>query len=140
MRDTSRLAELFIETREAAHPERQSKDTIQSVSNWMKSSLIPISEVEIAEFDGDVVGFSARLSGQLKHLYVHPSFQRRGFGTTMLDSVKKAFPAGFYLWIDSNSEDSKQFVEKRGCTYVRESDEAETKNQGHQSLYHWRPS
>ena len=139
MRDSSALVEVFVAARTESMPWLPSVDNNDTIAKWMKSTLIPISEVEIAEFDGEIVGFSSRLNDKLDHLYVHPDHQGKGYGTTMLDLVKKALPTGFDVWVYSENAKARAFLEKRGCTLVKDSDGMDKKEKTAESLYRWQP-
>jgi GNAT superfamily N-acetyltransferase len=140
MRDSSALAEVYVASRTESMPWLPSGDSHDTIAKWFKSTLIPISEVEIAEFDGEIVGFSSRLNDKLDHLYVHPDHQGKGYGTTMLDEVKKALPTGFDVWVFSENAKSKAFLEKRGCALVRESDGMDKREKTAETLYQWKPN
>ena len=139
MRDSSALVEVFVAARTESMPWLPKGETPDVIGKWMKATLIPISEVEIAEFDGEIVGFSSRLNDKLDHLYVHPDHQGKGYGTKMLDLVKKALPTGFDVKVFSENSKSRAFLEKRGCALTSENDGAGNKEKTAETVYRWKP-
>ena len=139
MRDSSALTDVFVAARTESMPWLPSVDNNDTIAKWMKSSLIPISEVEIAEFDGEIVGFSSRRNDKLEHLYVLPEHQGKGYGTTMLDRVKTALPSGFDVLVYTENAKSRSFLEKRGCAFVSDSDGQNKREKTAECLYRWQP-
>ena len=80
--------------------------------------MLPSNEVWVAEEDGRVVGFAGLGDGKLRHLWVEPAAQNRGFGTALLAKAKERRPDGFQLWLFQKNTGARRFYERHGFTLV----------------------
>lgn len=72
------------------HTEAETRDFIRDV-------VLVHDEVWVAEEGGRIVGFVGIEDGMLRHLWVHPEAQNRGFGTALLALAKQRCPGGLRL-------------------------------------------
>jgi GNAT superfamily N-acetyltransferase len=63
------------------------------------SGVVESADVEVAEVDGRIVGFSAVQRGWFDHLYIEPAHQGQGIGSTLLARAMAAHPDGLLLWV-----------------------------------------
>ena len=89
---------------------------------FIRDGMLPSNEVWVAEEDGRVVGFAGLGDGKLRHLWVEPAAQNRGFGTALLAKAKERRPDGFQLWVFQKNTGARRFYERHGFTLVKLTD------------------
>jgi GNAT superfamily N-acetyltransferase len=94
----------------------------------------------VAERAGAIVGFAIHDAQRLRHLYVHPSWQRGGLGAALLSAVKAALPAGFDLWTFVPNAGARRFYERHGFRAVEQTDGSGNEEGVADVRYLWRPS
>ena len=118
--DAGPLAELYLVTRDAAamppglHP-------LDDVTNHLRTKRIGVNDVWVAE-DGEPIGFLILEDDDLHWLFVHPSAQGRGVGTTLVDLAKAERPGGLALWVFEMNLPARDFYAKHGFVEVRRTD------------------
>ena len=70
-------------------------------------------EVWVVEAPDRVVGFAGLSKGWLDHLYIDPDSQSRGFGSMLLEHVKRVQPQGFRLWVFQKNAGARRLRAKR---------------------------
>ena len=88
---------------------------------FFSTVVLPTKQVWVAEVDGQVVGFIAFAERWVNHLYVKPTFQRRGIGTRLLAIAKKSNPT-LQLWVFESNEPAIAFYERQGFRTVERTD------------------
>jgi ribosomal protein S18 acetylase RimI-like enzyme len=96
-------------------------------------------EIWVAEDEGCVVAFAALGESTLGHLYVHPDFHGRGFGTALLDKTKEVRPGGFTLWTFPANERACRFYERRGLHPIEYGDGSGNEEGVPDVRYEWAP-
>jgi ribosomal protein S18 acetylase RimI-like enzyme len=107
---------------------------------FIRDVMLPNNEVWVAEEDGRVVGFAGLGDGKLRHLWVEPAAQNRGFGTTLLAKAKERRPDGFQLWVFQKNTGARRFYERHGFTLVKLTDGRDNQEKEPDALYEWSPS
>ena len=137
--DADAIAETFtasFETLLTFLPDLHSRDDRRLFIN----ELVPLShEVWVAEDDGRVVAVAAIGESTLGHLYVHPDFHGRGFGTALLEKTKELRPAGFTLWTFPANERACRFYERHGLRPIEYGDGSGNEEGVPDVRYEWRP-
>jgi ribosomal protein S18 acetylase RimI-like enzyme len=95
-------------------------------------------ELWVAE-QSEIVGFAAIDGAVLEHLYVHPGWQGRGFGSLLLAEAKRARPRGLRLWLFQQNAAARRFYERHGFRLVAETDGASNEERVADALYEWLP-
>src|SRR5579864_3577292 len=97
-------------------------------------------ELWVAEDAGRVIGFAAIGETTLGHIYVHPDFHGRGFGTALLDKTKELRPSGFTLWTFPANEGACRFYERRGLRVIEYGDGSGNEEGVPDVRYEWMPT
>lgn len=104
------------------------------------TELVPRDhEIWVAEDEGRVVALAAIGESTLGHIYVHPDFQRRGFGTALLDKTKELRPDGFTLWTFPANEQACRFYEGHGLHAIEHGDGSGNEEGVPDVRYEWLP-
>ena len=105
-------------------------------ADGVSPGVLPLAEfrkridVELAEswtlivalLDGRIAGMLAFkvAEGILDQLFISPSAQRKGVGSTLLQQAIEAMPTGFVLRTASANIGARRFYERMGLTFVSE--------------------
>ena len=92
----------------------------------------------VAERNGRVVGFAGLAAGEVTHLYVEPSAQGAGVGTSLLEHVKELSDGRLELWVFQRNEGARRFYERHGFRLARLTDGAANMEREPDALYEWR--
>ena len=103
--------------------------------SYFRERVSTICEIWGAFEDETLVGIIAFREDWIDHLYVLPSAQRRGVGTTLLEIAKSAFPR-LHLWTFQRNIAARNFYEARGFIPVRQTDGDNDENEP-DTLYRW---
>lgn len=101
-------------------------------------SLLKKGNTYIAK-DMFVVGFVTIEEGWIEHLYIHPKFQNKGIGKSLLDTAKKLPPGGLQLWVFEDNVRAIKFYEREGLKLIKKRDRKEQDNEEGlpDRLYKW---
>jgi GNAT superfamily N-acetyltransferase len=108
------------------------------VRSWVRSILIPASEVFVAERDGEIVAFMALSGDFVTQLYVRPVCWRGGIGSKLLGLAKAKEAAGLRLYCFQQNQRARAFYEGHGFEAVAFSDGADNEEGEPEMLYVWR--
>ena len=97
-------------------------------------------EVQVAETNGEIIGFLAMREDMVEHLYVRPDLLRRGIGSALLQRAKERMPLGFRLWVFQENVPARRFYECHGLRLVEETDGSRNEERTPDALYEWRPT
>jgi putative acetyltransferase len=105
------------------------------------SALVRESAVLVAELRGELVAFAAIRDGWLEHLYVHPLYQRRGIGGSLLVHAKES-GRKLQLWVFQRNVAAIAFYGRAGFRLVQVTDGSGNEEREPDALYAWegRPS
>ena len=78
--------------------------------------ILPEDHLWVAETDEHPVAFMAMRGDLIDHLYVHPDYQRRGVGKTLLDHARQVSPEHLWLYTLQSNTGARAFYEKNGFT------------------------
>jgi GNAT superfamily N-acetyltransferase len=80
--------------------------------DYFASVVFPEGDVWVADA-GEVVGYCAAPPGWVRHLYVHPSYQRNGIGLALLNAAMDSNEE-LQLWTFARNETARSFYAKHG--------------------------
>eukprot|EP01037_Dinobryon_pediforme_P012792 gene12792-12891_t len=110
----SAVADCYLTSRAAALPTVAWAHGDDDVRGWVKSILIPQSEVIVAEQEGAAIGFVALGNGFVEQLYILPPFWRSGVGSQLLAYAKQRSPEGLKLYCFQQNLRARAFYEHHG--------------------------
>jgi ribosomal protein S18 acetylase RimI-like enzyme len=115
------------------HTEADTRDFVRDV-------LLVHNEVWVTEEGGRVVGFAGIGEDMLRHLWVHPEVQNRGFGAALLAVAKERRPDGLRLWVFQKNIGARRFYERHGFRLVELTDGRGNEEGEPDALYEWQPA
>jgi len=135
--ETSAVAELYLRARAAAVPAiPPSVHDDDDVRRWVRTTLLPSTEVWVADEDGGVIGFLALADGWIEQLYLEPSRTSEGIGSQLVDHAKARQPDGLDLWAFQSNVGARRFYERHGFVAVAETD-GDNEEGEPDVRYHW---
>lgn len=121
--DAGPIADVFLAARaEMTYLPRLHTD--EETRWWIANLVLPSHEVWVACEGSDVVGFAAVREGWLEHLYLAPSAQGAGLGTTLLERAKR-YRAALDLHVFQANGGAIRFYERHGFSLVATGDQNE---------------
>ena len=84
----------------------------------------------------ELVGIIAFREGWIDQLYVLPSWQRRGVGTSLLAIAQSRF-LSLNVWTFQRNTAARRFYERHGFTLVKETDGFANGEKESDALYRW---
>lgn len=121
--DLPLVAELYVRVRHDAVPAMPpGVHTDDEVLSWVCSWDLTAKEVWVAEGRGRLVAFAVVQDTWLDALYVDPSAQGTGVGSTLLDLVKSLRPDGFCLWVFESNTPARSFYARHGLVELERTD------------------
>ena len=83
---------------------------------YLVSKLTKTDRVFLAidSCDNKVAGFMAVQGMEISQLYIHPGYQRRGIGSSLITLAKQLSPAGLRLFTFEVNRGARAFYERHG--------------------------
>ena len=107
---------------------------------WNHFATMPTKQAcWVVRDSGRITAFLATQTGWIDHLYVHPSAQSRGHGTTLLEQAKRALPQGFELWTFQQNTRARAFYDTKGLFITERTDGRRNEEHLPDLKYVWRP-
>ena len=103
---------------------------------FFRERLFKTSQLWGAFEGAQMVGIIAFREDWVDQLYVLPSSQQRGIGTSLLHIAQQALPR-LYLWTFQANVRARRFYERRGFLLVEETDGARNDEKEPDALYFW---
>ena len=103
---------------------------------FFRERLFKTSQLWGAFEGAQMVGIIAFREDWVDQLYVLPSSQQRGIGTSLLHIAQHALPR-LYLWTFQGNVRARRFYERRGFLLVEETDGARNDEKEPDALYFW---
>ena len=120
--DSESVARILIETRKALMPYAPWAHSEEDVRKWVRSHLIPTSNVTIAELNSRVVALVATSTDDsylwIDQLYVHHEMTRQGAGTQLLSLVTSSTQLPIRLYTFQENLGARRFYERHGFLAV----------------------
>lgn len=83
--------------------------------------IVSEQHLEVAETDGEVVGFCSTHDGWIEQLYIHPDHQGRGLGSAFMTRAKARNDA-LQLWAFEQNTEAQGFYASHGFVVVERTD------------------
>lgn len=115
-------------------PSQTDAESLRFVREW----LLAANRTWVAVVEDEVVGYVTWDDAWLRHLFVHPDHQRRGYGATLLAHVM-ADRRERQLWTFAGNVRARRFYEDRGWMLVELTDGAGNGEGEPEVRYLWRP-
>ena len=141
--DAETIAEIYLQSRKELVACAPLVHSDQSVREWIRHKLLPEGDVTVATHAGILVGFVAVSQSKecswIDHLYLLPTYTRRGIGTTLLDHAMNTLPQPIRLFTFQCNDSARQFYEHHGFKAIAYSDGSENEENRPDILYEWHP-
>ena len=138
--DFEAVTNLWRAARELAFPVfmREKGHTFQDNCDYFRNVTLANNDVWVAEYEERVIGFMAIAGDFVDQLYIHPEFQRRGIGRSLIDHAKDLSPEHVWLNTLQFNVNGRAFYEKNGFVPVRFGVSPAPESEPDVE-YHWRP-
>ena len=136
--DTASVVHVLRRSRSESLPFLPELHTLEEQLDWFRNKEFTRSVVWVAEVRGQIVGFAARESDWLHHLYVLSEHHGKGVGSQLLAKAKEECPWTLRLYTFQQNQRARAFYESRGFTNV-EFNEAGGEERMPDVLMEWRP-
>ena len=83
-----------------------------------KDVILAACDIWVEERNGQLRGFMALNQSYIDRLYVHPSQQRHGVGSALINFAKSLHPAGLTLHTHQQNTQARKFYDKHGFTAI----------------------
>jgi ribosomal protein S18 acetylase RimI-like enzyme len=140
--DAAAVADVYLRSRKelvTCAPLAHSEDDVRE---WIRTQLIPAGRTTIAVIEWQVVGLLAISTGAdagwIDHLYVLPTWVRRGIGTRLLTLARQRLPAPIRLYTFQENHRARRFYESRGFRAIAFGDGFGNEEKCPDILYEWR--
>ena len=141
-RDADAVADVFLEARHISLPWLPLVHTDEQCRTWIAAHVIPELETWVAALGGDVAAMMAidTATAFVDALYVSPRHQRRGLGSTLLETAQRRNSAGLELWCFQRNVAARRFYEQHGFTCVEETSGSGNEEREPDARYRWVPA
>ena len=133
--DIGEVARLHRDVRERCLPYLPPLHTPADDLRYFRDQVFASSEVWVAKAMDGVIGYSAARSGWLDHLYVEPSWDGVGIGTSLLAQAKTS--GSLQLWVFQRNAQARRFYERQGFRLVQLTDGMGNEEREPDALYNW---
>ncbi|MGI9645479.1 MAG: GNAT family N-acetyltransferase [Ilumatobacteraceae bacterium] len=82
--DTDEIVEVWYEASKIAH-DFMGEEFLERERGEVAKHWLPVAETTVVESDGRVVGFVSLVGNEVGGLFVHPEYQGRGIGRTLIE-------------------------------------------------------
>ena len=112
--------------------------SLEQARKGFRESIAAQCDVWVAEIDGVIVGYMALNGSYLDRLYVSPSRQREGIGTSLLRQAMKLSPSGLELHTHQKNAHACAFYRKNQFVAVAHGVSPPPESEPDVE-FHWRP-
>lgn len=116
--DLNELLEVWYSASKVAHYFLD-ESFLESEKEDIASIYLPIAETWVYEKDGKVVGFIALIENEVGGIFVHPDYQRKGIGRSLMDyasNIRKPL----VLNVFEDNSIGRDFYDKYGFVKIGE--------------------
>ncbi|HXJ48288.1 MAG TPA: GNAT family N-acetyltransferase [Candidatus Acidoferrum sp.] len=134
--DAAIIGEIFLRARERmTYLPRIPESDRPKLGGWITAG----HEMWVIEDEARIVAFAGTSTGWLDHLYVDPGSQGAGFGSTLLEHIKRLQPGGLQLWVFQENAGARRFYERHGFRLENLTDGSGNMERRPDALYRWQP-
>ncbi|MEU1628213.1 GNAT family N-acetyltransferase [Streptomyces sp. NPDC020096] len=137
--DALPAADVWLRSFAAALPSVRCAHDDAEVRAWFSRVVVPQYETWVAVTKSDVVGLLALDGGELKQLYLDPTWRGRGLGDRFMSLAKQRRPDGLALWTFQVNKAAQRFYERHGFTAVKRTDGLRNEEREPDVRYVWQP-
>jgi len=112
--------------------------TVEEDRTFIADVILPACDVLVVEHEGAIVGFLARDGNEIRLLYVHPGFLRRGAGSLLLEAAKASGVDELELWCFQANARARRFYERHGFKAIAFTDGRDNEEETPDVRYRWR--
>lgn len=102
-------------------PEFVAKHTPERQENYLRSEMEAGKRIWLLKADDVPVGIVSIRGNLIENLYVHPTYQRQGYGTKLLRFAMEQCEDAPTLWILNNNDGARRLYERNGFVLTGES-------------------
>ncbi|MCX7123018.1 MAG: GNAT family N-acetyltransferase [Gammaproteobacteria bacterium] len=139
--DAETVAEIYLVSRKAFVSFAPLIHSDASIHEWVCKTLIPGSDVIVAEQSSQIVGMMALSKqngiGWVDQLYLAPPVTGQGIGTQLLAYAKRALGAPIRLHTFQENSGARRFYERHGFQVLELSDGSGNEERCPDILYEW---
>jgi GNAT superfamily N-acetyltransferase len=138
--DARAIAEIHLVARREAMPYLRRPHTDDETREWF-ARIVGDRRAAwwVARAGPEVVAYMLIDGEHLDHLYVGPSWQRRGVGLSLLNKAKALSPRRLGLWTFQRNANARAFYEAHGFRAVARTDGRNEENEP-DVKYEWGPA
>lgn len=140
--DSSKVANILIESRRVFLPFAPSAHTDDENRHWVREILIPGGGVIVAYNEAAILGVIATSrQGEfswIEQLYLDPAYVDRGIGTMMMDHILDVIKKPVRLYTFQENYGARRFYERYGFKAIELSDGQGNEEQCPDILYEFR--
>ena len=132
---------LWRVAREKLLPEGQTDTghTFYEDQDYFRNQILRNKRVWVVDISDRPVAFLAMANEFIDQLYVHPDYQHRGIGQTLLNFARKQCPEHLWLYTLQSNLNARAFYEKYGFIAEKFGTSPPPENEPDVE-YHWRKS
>jgi GNAT superfamily N-acetyltransferase len=139
--DSDAVAAVYVASRKAFLPYAPSAHTDDEVRDYIRSFLIPQTQVTVPVLDGRIMGLMALRSadglGWVEQLYLHPNTVGQGIGSNLIERAKTALGPPVWLWTFQQNTGARRFYRRHGFRVVTFTDGADNEERCPDILFEW---
>jgi len=119
--DFAAVTTLWRRAREQALPDfqRRKGHTFEEDQAYFRDMILVENDVWVLEMDWRPLAFMAIRDDFIDQLYVHPDYQRLGFGESLLAKARELSPRHLWLYTFQINAVGRAFYEKNGFRAVK---------------------
>lgn len=129
------LAQIHMESRRVAMPWLPIVHTEEETIHYFTHRVAAHSV--LARMGDKILGFITVEDGWINHLYVDPSAQDRGVGSSLLRNALDHADGHLELWVFRDNQFARQFYQRFGFSLVEETDGSSNEEKTPDCRYRW---
>ncbi|MGW7369089.1 GNAT family N-acetyltransferase [Streptomyces sp. NPDC054841] len=137
--DALPAADVWLRSFDVALPSVRRAHDDAEVRDWFSRVLVPQYETWVAVTENSVVGVLVLNGGELKQLYLDPTWRGRGLGDRFMALAKQRQPERLALWTFQVNEAAQRFYERHGFIEIERTDGQRNDEREPDIRYVWQP-
>ena len=139
-RDIPAVAAVFIASQADALPFVAKLHTKEETYAFIAENVFNTCEIWVVEVGTKIIGMMALNLSHVDHLYLLPSYYRRGIGTKLLNHAKHVRPGGLTLYAFEANTRACAFYQHHGFDVVERGDGSGNEAGEPDILFEWEPA